>query len=564
MAQRSQSPPAEAADGPAADFAWRTDATLRIERLDVLDGSCPTDAVLSFRGARLDRLVERLPSEAERAALTKLLRDRAELRNVTLPLVTREGKTVFLVLRARPMQRNGAFQGYSGTGQYWDERPFDTRQRQELVDLLAKAESARQREHGLRRESEALLASLQALIQRAPLAVKCRAIFAAFAELLAFDDAFVVRRAAKGRLTTAVATNEAFAGLVWPDSEHTQSALGGTPVVLDNIEPGSSSTLPEPLAGRVRSALLASLKIGKEPALLIAVHREPGHFERTHLKLMQRLGLIATQAFNEEDQKSLLANSSKLSSLGEMMTTIAHELNQPLTVISMAAQNAQVLMEAGAAQDQVAKKVDRIVEQVDRAAEIVKAIKTFAYPDRPASQTEPVEAETVIRGLAVLTEGSLSRRSIDFEIRVPTGCRPLRANPARLQQVLINLVTNARDAIEQRKADGKLTGRGRIVAEVVDDPADPLLSIRVADNGGGVPPDLLELIFDPFFTLKEAGKGNGLGLAICRTFLDDMNGSIEVRNEGEGAVFEVRLPAYDAPPGRGAEEPAAAAGTSLV
>lgn len=103
--------------------------------------------------------------------------------------------------------------------------------------------------------------------------------------------------------------------------------------------------------------------------------------------------------------------------------------------------------------------------------------------------------------------------------------------------MLLNLINNARDAVQAGP------GRGRIGLRLVDDPTIGEVLIEIADNGGGIPAEMLDRVFDPFFTTKEAGKGTGLGLSISYAIIGDMGGRLAVRNGPDGAIFSIALPA---------------------
>jgi histidine kinase len=130
---------------------------------------------------------------------------------------------------------------------------------------------------------------------------------------------------------------------------------------------------------------------------------------------------------------------------------------------------------------------------------------------------------------------------IAVELEMEEPLPPVWADANRLEQVFINLVLNARDSIEERRAAGR-PGPGLI--RVAAAGREGRVVVSVADNGAGVPPELEERIFEPFFTTKEVGKGTGLGLSISYGIVRDYNGSIEIESRpGEGATFRVSLPA---------------------
>ncbi len=537
----------------AADFVWRCGADLRIEELSPLDLGCDEAVAGVMRGIRLDRLAQRVLYPAQAAALTRLVGQRAPLRNLALSCGIGDERVLNLTLNADVSHDGeGRFSGYYGVGKLWPTDPFDERQRAEMVELLDRSEASRSREQRLREEADVLLESLRTLIQPAPLAEKCASLFGLFGRLLRFEEALVVRRRSRTECLAVVATDPALVGMNWPVGTVVQRAFAGhADVIADLSQTAEWRELPEAVRSRFRTALVAPLTIGNEAAMLIALHGAPGHFEASQVALMQRLSLAATQAFQADEQKNVLMNTAKLATLGELMTVIAHEISQPLSVISMAVKNAKLAIEAAQSRGRssedmpiVMNKLDRIHDQALRAGEIVTAIRTLAHPDRRTIGLKPVAVGEIIDNIRNLTEGSLRNRGIALICEQPPYCRPLRANPVSLQQVFLNLVVNARDAITESCRERSQAIKGTIHITVLDDGRSDIIYVEIADTGGGIPPDVMARIFDSFFTLKEVGHGSGLGLAICRTLMTDMGGEITARNNNMGAVFRLEIPVY--------------------
>lgn len=533
----------------AADFTWRSGADLRVEDASPLDVACDPAVIQLLRGAKLDRLAQRTLYPAQGEAFSELLHRQAPMRDVALSFVQRDGSVANFTLTGTPMA-NG---GYMGVGKVWSGRPFDEQHRGELVELLERAEANRNRETRLREEADVLLASLRALIQPSPLADKCADLFNLFSRLLRFDEALVVRRRTRDELLAVVATDPRLTGLPWPPGDVINAALMGEALLVEDLATVSEwGDFPPIMRERFRNALVAPITIGNEAAMLVALHARPGFFEPSQLALMQRLSLIATQAFEVDEQKNVLINTAKLATLGELMTVIAHEISQPLSVIAMAVKNAKLALEAvadgthGMAAERaiVDSKLDRIHDQALRAGEIISAIRTLAHPDRRTLGLRPVSVTEIMDNIRNLTEGSLRNRGIELICEAPPYCRALKANPVSLQQVFLNLVVNARDAITEFCKRRSEPTKGVIHITVYDDGTSDRLVVEVQDSGGGIPADVMNRIFDAFFTLKEVGHGSGLGLAICRTLMTDMGGNIAAFNREDGAVFRLEIPTY--------------------
>lgn len=231
-----------------------------------------------------------------------------------------------------------------------------------------------------------------------------------------------------------------------------------------------------------------------------------------------------------------LEHAARLAVLGEMATGVAHELRQPLGGISFAAQNAEFALEAGNL-DSVRIRLGRIIEQTRRADGIIEHLRMFGRGSDPDGPAVAVSLEAVMQGTLGLFGETLRLDSIAITWALGQPALSILGDQTRLEQVLINLLMNARDALLEHCPDSR-TRRIRVAAECVKD----IVSLTIADNGGGIPADLLPRVFQPFVTTKLATKGTGLGLSICREIISKMGGDISVRNDEAGAVFTITLP----------------------
>ncbi|KDD67061.1 histidine kinase [Pseudomonas mandelii PD30] len=257
--------------------------------------------------------------------------------------------------------------------------------------------------------------------------------------------------------------------------------------------------------------------------------------EHGHLLEIQAVGRDNTEVRRAQQQ---LTQSAKMATLGEMATGLAHEINQPLNVMRMAIVNVLKRLSNGDAQiDYLTDKLNRIDAQVQRAARVVDHMRVFGR--RSEIEQHPFNPAQAIEGtLSLLAEGM---RGKGVELRVnETGFEvQVRGYVDQLEQVLINLMVNARDALlGKREADREFKPWISVYAE------RDAHSVRlwVEDNGGGIDPRLLERIFEPFFTTKPVGVGTGLGLSVSYGIVQNMGGKLSVRNSVEGARFCIELP----------------------
>ena len=234
--------------------------------------------------------------------------------------------------------------------------------------------------------------------------------------------------------------------------------------------------------------------------------------------------------------KGRLAEAQKLTALGELVSTTTHEFNNVLmTILNYAKMGLRHNDDATRS-----KAFQKILTAAERANKITNAVLGAAR--NRSSNFEPTDLEALLDESLVLLEREFSKYRISVETKfeqVPA----VHANGNQIQQVLLNLLINARQA---------MPNGGRVLLRVLQETDDPMVSLVVRDTGTGIPPEKLRNIFDPFFTTKsgpdETGKGGtGLGLASCRDIIDAHRGRIRVESTvGKGTAFTIRLPVAQA------------------
>jgi PAS domain S-box-containing protein len=223
-----------------------------------------------------------------------------------------------------------------------------------------------------------------------------------------------------------------------------------------------------------------------------------------------------------------LMQSEKLSSLGTMISGVAHELNNPLTSIIG---NAQLLARRDVP-DNIRNKVNVILKESIRSSKIVAGLLAFAREHKP--ERSMVNINTVVMESMKLREYDLKVNSIGVKVTLREDLPETFADPFQIQQVFINIISNARD---------ELAGRDRSALAIKTDRKDSSIIVEFTDNGPGIPDALLKKIFDPFFTTKDIGKGTGLGLSIAYGIIKEHGGTISVESKPEkGTKFIVVLP----------------------
>jgi C4-dicarboxylate-specific signal transduction histidine kinase len=233
------------------------------------------------------------------------------------------------------------------------------------------------------------------------------------------------------------------------------------------------------------------------------------------------------------EKQEQLVQAAKLATLGELTTGVAHELNNPLNNIGLFIGNVIDMIQLGAQDaERMLRDLNKAMDQVHKASQIITHLRTFGRA-APASQ-EPVSVNAIILQALSLMQEQLRLRNIEVRTDLDRADPFVMGNAIQLEQVFLNLLTNARDALSQ--SERRLIN----ISSRID--RQTVMAI-FKDSGPGIPPELEHRVFDPFFTTKEVGEGTGLGLSITYGIVRDHNGTIQVENApGEGAAFLIHLP----------------------
>jgi two-component system NtrC family sensor kinase len=264
-----------------------------------------------------------------------------------------------------------------------------------------------------------------------------------------------------------------------------------------------------------------------------------------------------------------LIHTARLAVLGEITAGVAHEMNQPLAAIQVMVTSMLSDIDNGRLKTERARQwLDTINEQIGRISWIIGHVRSFSRNEPPDALAATSVGETVHDTLALLS-AQLQSRGISVELDVAPGLPPVQGDSRYLEQVLLNLLSNARDALatlpdeaakrlrirafEAPRGDGHPDADGQGVGRQCVD--CQRIVLEVADNGPGMLPDVRERVFEPFFTTKQSNQGTGIGLSIVRTIVANCGGTISVESQpGEGATFRVVLPAARPGPGTGKEQ----------
>jgi histidine kinase len=257
----------------------------------------------------------------------------------------------------------------------------------------------------------------------------------------------------------------------------------------------------------------------------------------------QKVLLVTTSDITKRlETEQQLLQASKMATLGEMATGVAHELNQPLAVMESAS---SFLMRKLNKKEEIEPEhllimAQKISGNVDRATKIINHLREFGRKEDAG--LEKIHVNDLLKRANELLSQQLKVRGIDVVWQLGEELPPIMADPGRLEQVFVNLLLNARDAIEDKLATKVMKKGSEKITFTTSFDGDKII-VEISDTGVGIPRDQQEKIFEPFFTTKSVGKGTGLGLSISYGIIKDSGGNIQVKSKKDkGARFIIEFP----------------------
>jgi two-component system NtrC family sensor kinase len=321
-----------------------------------------------------------------------------------------------------------------------------------------------------------------------------------------------------------------YANRRWYDAGFEQGELLGRPL-LELVAPSCARPLAEALKGTLNGRQVDSLELeivrrngvaGKFSSNLSPMRDEKG--------TVTSMVLVLTDITDSAAMRDKLVHTEKMAAVGQLVSGVAHEVNNPLTAILGFA---DLLMQNPDLPESARKDLRVILQETQRTKQIVQNLLSFARQMPP--QRNPVQLNPILRRTIQLRSYDLNSHGVEVIEHLDDALPDVIGDAHQLQQVFLNILNNAYDAVEE-------VGRPARI-EIVSAKSGDSVEVSFSDNGNGIThPDK---IFDPFFTTKEVGKGTGLGLSICYGIVQEHGGEILYHNNigGEGATFVVRLPA---------------------
>ena len=269
---------------------------------------------------------------------------------------------------------------------------------------------------------------------------------------------------------------------------------------------------------------------------------ELGRLAREFNNMCERLeasqrSLAAEQA-ERRKVETHLRGAERLAGLGRLAAGLAHEIGTPLNVISGRAES---VLRSGTTHEATQKNLRVISEQIDRIVEIVRDMLDFARK-RPVRR-EPTDLGAALNSVLNLASTQLDRENVRVDLTMPRDLPPLVADPHQLQQVFLNLLINAVDAMDQGGVLRIAVEQRELIRPGTGGPPCTMAAVVFEDSGTGIAPENRDHVFDPFFTTKESGKGTGLGLSVSYGIVEEHEGWIDLESEpGKGTRVTVYLP----------------------
>ncbi|MFQ6552107.1 ATP-binding protein [Aestuariibius insulae] len=279
-------------------------------------------------------------------------------------------------------------------------------------------------------------------------------------------------------------------------------------------------------------ALLFWMTSRKTASRLAIFQRESAELRQLNMRLQREIAERQKVEKDLQTAEQTVAQTSKLAALGEMSAAVSHELNQPLAAMKTYLAGAKLLLQRKRS-DEALSSFQRIDDLIERMGAITRQLKSYARKGGEAF--EPMDTRAAISSALAMMEPQLRERDVAITRTLPDHPVIVLGDRLRLEQVIINLLRNALDATKGQKdaAIEILLAEGETV------------TLGIRDNGTGI--EDLDSLFEPFYTTKQPGDGVGLGLAISSGIVNDFGGRLTARNVPDGgAVFEVRLPVYQA------------------
>jgi signal transduction histidine kinase len=263
------------------------------------------------------------------------------------------------------------------------------------------------------------------------------------------------------------------------------------------------------------------------------IERDPTGRARRMMGTFEDVTDAQRRKLAEREREAEMARTTRMASLGALASSVAHDLNQPLTALTSFLEGSMQMISKGTATDtDVVKAMERSVAFAHRASDIVRSLRRLLQREAPLR--EPVDLSSLLLEVRELLAREAAAAGVEIEVSEASGPTVVQCNSLQIEQVLVNLVRNAVEAL-----DGTNRRRRRVTLDLQE--ADGHVEIRVSDTGPGIPDDVMDHLFEPLASGREPGRG--LGLVICHSIAEIYGGRLSVERTGpEGTTFVLALP----------------------
>jgi PAS domain S-box-containing protein len=313
--------------------------------------------------------------------------------------------------------------------------------------------------------------------------------------------------------------------LITPNQEIRYVILYAALVMPNKGEPRARGLLLD-ITKRVKEEKILQENAHNYMRIISSLKETEEEISKDNLKLKQR---VEKEMQHNEFQQQLLIQKSKLESLGKLATSMVHEINQPLTGISMIMDNILLRMSMNKiSEEYLREKCMQVFDDIDRIKKYIQQVGLFSSTQKE-EQIELFNVNQGVRNALNLIEKQYKNRGVQLKLELCSESIFVSGNRYKLEQVIVDLLSNAYESIQEKRENAK-NQRNRSWIRIITDVRQGEVLIRIRDNGIGIDPENLNYIFEPFFTTKNSGIGTGLGLYITRGIIQKMRGRIEVRS----------------------------------
>lgn len=432
---------------------------------------------------------------------------------------------------------------------------------EKLREALLDADRARNKENRIRTESELLLAALKILTSQKSNIEIFASILDVMQKLINFEFAFILTKNGDEMFRVVAANCARFNQIVWPLGDLLSLVTQKHPVVLFDVSYVKEwRELPMSVRIDVTSALHVTLQTQAKNAIFVCTHHERGFFNNSHAKRALRFAPLAAQAFknihytseleitNQRLQEEInfrrkveeklrvsheqMISSAKMATLGTIAGEIAHEINTPLAVIKLRSRHlSKIFAQPTPDLKSGSKFLNAIETTVDQIVKIVSSLKNLSRSADDDPMTV-VMLSSVVDGAFLLCNHLLEQNGVKITIESAPEIQ-IKCQPVQLSQILINLISNACDAVAHSEEK---------FVQLWFTNSPERIGIHVTDSGSGIDKKTANKIFQPFFTTKPHGSGTGLGLSISRGIAESHGGELIFDPAAKNTTFILFLP----------------------